>query len=1632
MPQPELLKIVKKTPQENIDAMKSETLKILKADLKANFKAHQSSHIDKFIDVFYANSPQDTFARARHEDVLEGISKVWEFFQTKENGKPKIDAFHWKPKEGNAAAERIVINIVDANLSFSLDSLYGLLSRLDTKARLTFHPIFNVKRDKDGTLTHLAGPKEFLEGGQLESIVHCEVVNKASSSLLKDIKDQLPSVLESVRLANQDWKPMRAKALETIEELRILENAPNKPEALDETLKFLEWMESEHFTFLGYCNYDLVPDDVDKLARRVENEDALGILTDPDLSHLQTLFEGIALNEESKKYILNSFPVIINKTSVISKVHRSVRMDSIGVRRYDENGKVIGIRLFVGLFTSVAYDSSARDIPLLRTKIEKIITKAGFTFDWHDGKALIHILDSLPRDELFQASIQELTDIALRILRLKDSKRLAFFVRRDQFNRFLSCLVYIPRDRFDSELCDRIADILREKFDGTIGTYKAQYGELAFARVHYTIHSSMGLKDSYDLEHIEQLLLEESKSWADDLKITLMDRFQEVQSAELYRRYRRAFDKGYQERYKGADTLDDIKAIENLSAVNDFSVRIYGFEEKNSKALKLKIYNKGTPLPLSDVIPIMENLDLKVISEVPYEISPQGCDQSVWIHDFNLESRGGCIIDLEATCKEFEETLVQVRLAHVENDGFNRLVLRAGLNWRQCSIFRAYAKYLRLIGLPFSKAYVANTLVRNPSIVVEFKNYFEARFDPKNQDKEKAQKHHDAIFNKLEGVSNADDDRVLRLYLTVLNATVRTNYYQKNTEGDLKDYLSFKISSRDIEQIPKPRPLFEIFVYASYVEGVHLRCGKIARGGLRWSDRHEDFRTEVLNLVKAQMVKNTVIVPVGSKGGFIVKTSTEGYNREEFLAEGVRCYQTFICGLLDLTDNLVNGKVVHPENVVRYDADDTYLVVAADKGTATFSDYANEISNKYNFWLGDAFASGGSVGYDHKKMGITAKGAWESVKRHFREMGKDIQNEDFTAIGIGDMSGDVFGNGMLLSKHIKLIAAFNHMHIFIDPNPNAAKSFTERKRLFEMPRSSWTDYDKKVLSKGAEIYSRSDKKITLTPEIKDMLGVSHSIMRPDDLIVLILKHNAELLWFGGIGTYIKSSTEGINDIGDRANDNTRIDAKDLRVKVIGEGANLGCTQLGRIEFERLVHGRINTDAIDNSAGVSCSDREVNIKILFNDIMRSKSMHLEERNKILVKMTEEVSELVLRDNYLQPQTITDIASLGNKNFDQQIQLIRRLEQDGILDRSVEYLPDDMGLEELQNSQTYFSRPEFAVVLGYAKINFYDQLLATDVPDDAFFHSRLISYFPTLLHKNYLEQIMRHPLRREIITTFAVNSLVNRMGPSFINLAINSTSSDIANIFKAYFIACEVFKIRQLWDDIEDLDCKLTEEQIISYRLMVYKIVKRTVLWLLRYYPLSDSIDKTTQVLSVGIDSFLSHMQDTLHSTLKSKIEGEINNATTQGMPKSLAHRLSILKIASTSPDIILIANETKKTVPEVAELYFQTDHNFFFSILRETLDSPTFNTTPWERKLVNAMVEDLYSCQSDLVVHMLEEAETEKIKTNDHFESLLSHWKKSKARILNTITNTIKESQLETKPDLTVLGVVLRDVKRFCE
>ena len=1299
-------------------------------------------------------------------------------------------------------------------------------------------------------------------------------------------------------------------------------------------------------------------------------------------------------------------------------------MDTISVKTFDKQGRVTGERLFVGLFTSIVYTRSPRQIPLLREKVDNTVSRAGFAPASHDAKALVHILETYPRDELFQISEAELFDMSMGMLHLQERQRVALFVRRDPFDRFVSAMVFVPRDSYDTKLRLKLQDILTNAFNGKVDAYATQVADSPLARLHIMLSTKRGEIPKVDLVALEEQLAEASRAWVDRVEHTLVEQRGERQGLRATRRFARAFPASYQERFDETTALKDIALIEQTLKTQSLGMDLYQRPDDGPGELHFKIFVNDHPVPLSDVLPMLEHMGLRVIGEVPFAIRLSEGGE-VWIHDFGMRVQSSAEIALDEVRDSFHDAFARVWRGDMEDDGFNKLVLVAGLNAREVTVLRAYAKFLKQARIPFSQEYMEDTLTGNPKIARLIAKLFEVRFDPGSKREKvdaESQKLRTRIVELLEEVSNLDEDRIIRRFVNAIESTLRTSFHQRAEDGGEKSRISFKFDSQALEELPLPRPYREIFVYSPRVEGVHLRFGKVARGGLRWSDRREDFRTEILGLVKAQQVKNAVIVPVGSKGGFVVKRPPPAEaGRDAFQQEGIACYRMFISGLLDLTDNLKGNKVVPPKNVVRWDDDDPYLVVAADKGTATFSDIANAVSEDYGHWLDDAFASGGSAGYDHKKMGITARGAWESVKRHFRELGKNSQEEDFTCIGVGDMAGDVFGNGMLLSKHIRLIGAFNHLHIFVDPNPDSAKSWTERARLFALPRSSWTDYDVKLISKGGGIFDRKAKSIKMTAEMKRAFGINKDSVTPNELIHSMLKSEVELLWFGGIGTYIKASHESHLEAGDRANDTIRIDATQLKAKVVGEGANLGMTQLARIEAG-LRGCKLNTDSIDNSAGVDCSDHEVNIKILLGGIEQSGQLTRKQRDKLLERMTDEVADLVLRDNYMQTQAITVTHHLGAHLLDRLARFMRGLERQGLLNRAVEFLPDDETVVERQNQDIGMSRPELSVLLSYAKITLYDDLLGSDLPDDRCTTEFLIDYFPTPLRKKYRADIEKHRLRREIIATVVTNELVNRVGPAFVHEVGEKTGMPPSEIARSFLIATEIFRMPALWREIETLDNKAPAVLQAAMLVECGRLIEREAVWFLREggYPLD--VAASIKAFGEGVGFLMDNLESLISESDVAELDRRIEEYRAQGAPAGLARQVSCLGLLAPACDIVRISLSNGVSVEAVARAYFQIGSRFGFDWLRRAAGRLPSDTA-WDKLAVTAIIDDLFGHQGELTSKVLEAADGKPAA-----EALIDGWAQTRLPLVNRTDQLLVELRATGSPDFAMLAVANRQLK----
>ncbi|HEY1795047.1 MAG TPA: NAD-glutamate dehydrogenase, partial [Stellaceae bacterium] len=1367
-----------------------------------------------------------------------------------------------------------------------------------------------------------------------------------------------------------------------------------------EDAEFLRWLDNGNLTLLGFRDFPLHPG-------AAPQSPPLGLLSADDTPILGGLRDFSALPPDVQRFLHRRELLLVTKTNTRATVHRAARMDAIGIRRFDAAGEVLGVSLFVGLLTSRAAGTAPRAIPIVRRKIERVVARAGIDPAGHDGKALLHILDGFPRDELLQIDVDALYDTAIGVLNLQERQRFALFVRPDPLQRFVSCLVYAPRDRYDTRLRERFAGILAEAFAGTVSDYFLHLDESPLARVQYIVRTQRGAVPSVDLGKLEARLVEAGRGWSDRLESAAAAAWGE-DAAKIRLRTVAPFPAAYQARTTAEQTIADLDRVTSILAGAPLEASLHP-RGKEDGGWGLRLYRRDEPVALSDVLPVLENLGLRIVAEEPFRIETE-LGPIVWIDEFTLVPGAVPARLADAMREKFEAALVAIWQGEIENDGFNRLVLSAGLSARQTVILRLYCKVLRQAGSAYSQAYMEETLSRHPAIAARLVRLFEERFAL-----DRAQRNDNtairAIERTLDQVESLDEDRILRSFLKLIANSLRTNYYQRQPDDTPKPYLSVKLASGKIDLFPLPRPLYEIYVYSPRMEGVHMRAGRVARGGIRWSDRKEDFRREILGLMKAQTVKNAVIVPVGSKGGFVLKRQV---NRAHFQAEGIACYRILMRGLLDITDTIGAGQaIVPPKDVVRLDGDDPYLVVAADKGTATFSDYANEIAIEYGFWLGDAFASGGSAGYDHKEIGITSRGAWELVKRHFRELGRDIQSEDFTVVGVGDMAGDVFGNGMLRSPHIRLLGAFNHLHIFIDPTPDPTASFNERRRLFDLPRSSWADYDRKLISRGGGVFERSLKSIPLSPEARAALGIAEDALPPAELIRRLLTAQVDLLFFGGIGTFIKARAESHLDVGDRANDALRVDAETIRATVVGEGANLGVTEKGRIAYA-LRGGLIDTDAIDNSAGVSMSDHEVNIKILLGHAIAEGALKAEAREPLLAQMTDEVAALVLRDNYLQGLALSIAEAEGPAALDRQARMMRELERAGRLDRAVEFLPDDDALATRER----LTRPELSVLLAYAKMSFDEDLLASNLLDQPDFDPDLAAYFPPELQSGFPHQIKTHPLRREIVATTLANDLVNRAGLTFIHDLSSQTGRSAADITRAYCITRAVFDLPDLWQAIEALDGTVATEVQYRAALDLMALIEHTALWLLRNNRLD--LARETARLGDGAKHLAEALPDLLTDADRARLTARAEALKTSGVPAPLARRLAGTGFLTSALEIAGLAERTKQPVDRTARIYYAAGARFALDEMR-TAARRLPADTPWQKTAVDTVIDDLFALQTDLAARILAQA--------NGAHDPVTAWSKKRAAALGPAEAAAAELRTAPTPDLAMLVVATRQLRR---
>jgi len=1560
---------------------------------------------NSFFSQIFDDALQEDLERVSADDLAALSLEFWDYGQTRNNDQILIRMRSAARADGSEMP-RDILEIIGRDRPFIVDSVMAEIGSQGHNILAMFHPIVQARRNDDGERVDDGGtcmPESMIQ-------VHLPPLDELSRrTLIEGVR----ATLDDVRVAVEDWADMRAQMDEAIAHLEQATSHAS-PEEMAESLEFLRWIRDDHFAFLGCRIYDFDVDADGSMAERqprVRLETGRGVLRDPDRHVLRKGSEPAVLTPAIETFLREPTPIIVAKANMKSRVHRRVYMDYIGVKRFREDGAVIGEARFVGLFTAEAYDQSASAVPLIRRKVRRVLDRAGKTPGTHNAKKLRNTVENFPRDELFQMDEDDLLEIGLGILHLHDRPRTKLFIRRDQFDRFVSALLFVPRDRYNSKVREQAGELIREAFGGRLSAYYPQFGDSPLARVHFIIGLNPFDHPEPDTQDLERRVALLARTWEDDFETHVRRNAPEKVRLRM-NAYDGAFKAGYRELYDPEEALQDVLKIESLDNPQQVAVRVYREPEDGENELRLKIYRIGKPVSLSRVMPVLENLGLVVVQETGFPVDRKSdrneAFDRAYVHDFEMKSdalRGRAVKDVAPV---LEEALLAMSESRTEDDGFNRLIVEIGVNWREAAFLRTCARYRQQTGLDPSQAIQEEALATYPEIARGLLELARVKFDPAFTDNIKERgdavwEASESLRQQLDEVASLDHDRALRRIFHLLEATLRTSFYQTDANGDPLPRISIKIASELLDELPLPKPYREIFVWAPDVEGVHIRFGPVARGGLRWSDRRDDFRTEVLGLVKAQQVKNSVIVPVGSKGGFYPKTLPRNGTREEVFEAGLEAYKTFIRGLLDITDNIVEDTVIRPRASQCWDDEDPYLVVAADKGTATFSDTANGLAEKeFDFWLGDAFASGGSAGYDHKKMGITARGAWESVKRHFRELGKDIQTEPFTVIGVGDMSGDVFGNGMLLSKQIRLVAAFDHRDIFIDPDPgDPEQMWNERKRLFDLPRTSWQDYDQSLISKGGGVFSRNVKSIKLTPEIKQLTGLKDDSVSPQELMKALLKTKTELLWFGGIGTYVKATTEQHYEVGDKANDALRIDASQVGAKVIGEGANLGFTQQARIEFCRH-GGRANADFVDNSAGVDSSDHEVNIKILLRPMVKAGMMSLEDRNTLLESMTDEVADHVLQHNYDQTLALSLAEKTAIADLDAHERFMARLEELGQLDRDVEFLPSIEGIQSLKARGQGLTRPELAVLVSYAKITLFDQLVASDVPDDEHFTSMLVGYFPEALSQ-YSEGMQAHRLKREIISTLLANEMINLGGPTFIHRAIDSTTATVPAIARAFEAGRQIFGYSDIINQINALDnvapagvqSELNEEIIRLLRRQTYWLVRRNRN---RNLAKAEPIRDVINAYQTGVQTLRSMVHEIISEHEKKGFERRKSAFVKAGAPEDLATAVAELRPLTSSTDVIDMAIEGDWPLASTAYLYHAMGARFRFDRLRG-LGGDVVSELHWDRLAVRRLMEDFYASQQAFTASAMRFAQQAggslaagiEAPTRDWAEALVEAW-----------------------------------------
>jgi glutamate dehydrogenase len=1595
--------------------LESELIEGVRDRVRERFPPSEAPTVDSFVRQYFHWVPPADLAGRSEEDLYGSAVAQWRLALHRQPHQTKVRVYNPEDTDG-FQSQFTVIEIVSDDMPFIVDSVIMELARQGGTIDLVIHPVIRLRRDEDGHIVDVLEPDLHAHDGLAESILHAEVVREHDPSRLAALAQGLERVLNDVAAAVGDWQLMRTRMLQLANEVAAAPG-PVGLDELEEVQAFLRWAADDHFVLLGFREYELV-EGASETSLHARPQTGLGILRQPSAEPRKSLSPR-AVELAQAPHLL-----VLTKTNAVAPVHRPARMDYIGIKRFAPDGRVEGEYRFLGLYTTSAYRAAPRTIPLVRGKVDYILARAAFPPDSHDAKALLEILESYPRDALFQVSAEKLFEIAMGLLGLGERPRVRLFVWRDALERFVSCLVTIPRDRFNTENRLRVGRILLEAYRGEQVDFSLQLSESLLVRVHYIVRCVDGVTEEPDIAALEARMVRAIRAWTDDLKDALAVEHGVERGTELHARYENAFPTSYRAEWDAASAVEDITRLEELRRVQAPIMHLYRPATPSEGLLRCKLYSPES-VALSDVLPTFEHMGARVIDERPYriEVAPP---EVLWIYDFGLR----CLpVDLDAVREMFQDVFLAALQRELEDDRLNGLVLAATLPGREIMVLRAVARYLRQAGISYSDAYMERTLLAHPDIARLLVKAFQARFDPDDPNPHLAGQLERAMETAIDGVPSLDEDRILRSFLAVMRAMLRTNYFRRDGGGMPLSYLSFKLDPQQLALLPKPRPQFEVFVYSPRFEGVHLRGGKVARGGIRWSDRLEDFRTEILGLMKAQMVKNALIVPVGAKGGFVLKRPPRSTKAQ--IEEAAACYQVFLGGLLDVTDSIQDGSVVTPTRVVRYDEDDPYLVVAADKGTAAFSDIANRVADRYEFWLGDAFASGGSHGYDHKQMGITARGAWESVKRHFRELGTDIHSTDFTVVGIGDMSGDVFGNGMLRSPHIRLLAAFNHRHVFLDPDPDPAVSYRERSRLFEMPGSGWSDYNPELISPGGGVYERSAKSIPISEEVRQALGIEAAKLSPAELIKGILRSPVDLLWNGGIGTYVKATAESHADVGDKTNDGLRVDGRELRCLVVGEGGNLGFTQRGRIEYALSGGpegggGRINTDGIDNVAGVNTSDHEVNIKILLDAAVGTGRLSREERNQLLFDMTEDVAEQVLYGSYTQTQAISLALAQAEPMIDVHRRMVRRLEQAAGLDRELEFLPSEDAFLERKAAHRGLVAPELAILMAYTKVYLYSRLLESDLPEDEHLFVDLERYFPPPLRRGYETEMREHRLRREIIATVVANELVDRAGTTFAYRLGDETGSPPDVLARGYAVAREVFGMPSFWQEVEALDNRVDSAIQTEMLIEARRLAERSTRWLVRSLPDRIDIAAAAERYRPGVELLRASLPQVLDGGAREAFEERVSELRGAGVPQELAARVAGMPSMPFAFDIVAISSDTGRTLHDAMTMYFLLGDRLELSWLRERIvELPRANR--WQALARGALREDLLGLYRKLAAQVLGRSGGPVPS-----EMAIEQWEARNQPSVERWLATLAEIRASRTYDTTTLPVALRELRRLID